>query len=146
MIIYHINARVPMEEAMKKRLLIGVIACETEQLMQRRLIKGITAQAYSLDMDVCVFSCITNNKDMTRHQKSEFNLFNYMNFSMLNGILYLRNSIHCEEEKQILDKMLAEQKIPVLVLDDDTPDFLASSMNLDAFIKSVRKRKKPDHT
>ncbi len=108
---------------MKKRLLIGVIVCETEQLMQRRLIKGITAQAFSLDMDVCVFSCITNNKDMTRHQKSEFNLFRYMNFSMLNGVLYLRNSIHCEEEKRILDRMLAEQKIPVLVLDDDTPDF-----------------------
>ncbi|MCR5306413.1 MAG: substrate-binding domain-containing protein [Oscillospiraceae bacterium] len=108
---------------MKKRLLIGVIVCETEQLMQRRLIKGITAQAFDLNMDVAVFSCITNNHEMTPHQRSEFNLFRYINFSMLDGILYLRNSIHCEEERLILDRMLAEQKLPVLVLDDDTTQF-----------------------
>ena len=71
-------------------------------------------------MDVAVFSCITNNHEMTPHQRSEFNLFRYINFSMLDGILYLRNSIHCEEERLILDRMLAEQKLPVLVLDDDT--------------------------
>ncbi len=108
---------------MKKRLLIGVVVCETEQLMQRRLIKGISAQAFSLDMDVAVFSCITNHAEMSPHQKSEFNLFNYMNLSMLDGILYLRNSIHAEEEKEILDRMLAEQKVPVLVLDDNTEKF-----------------------
>lgn len=108
---------------MKKRLLIGVVVCETEQLMQRRLIKGITAQAFSLDMDVAVFSCMTNHTTMDPYQASEFNLFNYMNLAMLDGILYLRNSIHCEEEKQALDRMFSEQHVPVLVLDDDTPQF-----------------------
>ena len=102
---------------MKKRLLIGVIACETEQLMQRRLMKGISAQAFSLDMDVAVFSCITNYKVLTPHQESECNIFNYMNFQMLDGILYLRNSIHSAKTQEQLDAMLAEQKIPVLVLD-----------------------------
>ena len=40
---------------MKKRLLIGVIVCETEQLMQRRLLKGISAQGFDLNMDIAVF-------------------------------------------------------------------------------------------
>ncbi|HAG14234.1 MAG TPA: hypothetical protein DCG49_10285 [Ruminococcus sp.] len=111
--------RIPM----KKRLLIGVIVCETEQLMQRRLIKGISAQAYDLDMDVAVFSCITNNYDMTSHQKSEFNLFQYMHLPSFDGILYLRASIHCQEERDALDRLLMEQKIPVLVLDDNTGPF-----------------------
>ena len=108
---------------MKKRLLIGVIVCETEQLMQRRLIKGITAQAFDLGMDVAVFSCITNNADVTPHQLAEFNLFHYINFQMLDGILYLRNSIRSEDEKQHLDRLLAEQNIPVLMLDDNTGPF-----------------------
>ncbi len=102
---------------MKKRLLIGVIACETEQLMQRRLMKGISAQAFSLDMDVAVFSCITNYPTMTPHQKSECNIFSYINFQMLDGILYLRNSMHATEEQEILDQLLKEQKLPVLVID-----------------------------
>lgn len=108
---------------MAKRLLIGVIVCETEQLMQRRLIKGISAQAFSLDMDIAVFSCITNNSEMTPYQKAEFNLFQYMNLPSFDGILYLRDSFHCEEEKLVLDAMLQEQKMPVLVLDNDTSPF-----------------------
>lgn len=108
---------------MKKRLLVGVIVCETEQLMQRRLIKGITAQAFDLNMDIAVFSCISNNSEMTAHQASEFNLFEYMHLPSFDGILYLRDSIHCEEEKLRLDAMLTEQKLPVLVLDDDTSPF-----------------------
>ena len=108
---------------MKKRLLIGVIVCETEQLMQRRLIKGITAQGHALDMDIAVFSCITNNREMTPYQRAEYNLFNYMHLPSFDGILYLRDSIHCDEEKLVLDALLMEQKIPVLVLDDDTSPF-----------------------
>lgn len=108
---------------MKKRLLIGVIVSETESLMQRRLVKGITAQAFSLNMNIAVFSCITNSAELTVHQASEFNLYSYMHLPSFDGILYLRDSIHSEEEKHILDTMLREQKIPVLVLDDDTADF-----------------------
>lgn len=108
---------------MKQRLMIGVIGCETEHLMQRRLIKGIMAQAFSLDIDVAVFSCITNEILLTPHQRSEFNLFNYMNFSTLDGAIYLRNSIHSEDEKKILDDFLLLQRKPVLVLDDETDKF-----------------------
>ncbi|MBR3267664.1 MAG: diguanylate cyclase [Oscillospiraceae bacterium] len=108
---------------MKKRLLIGVIVCETESLMQRRLIKGMTAQAFSLDIDLAIFSCIANNTELSAHQKSEFNLFSYMNLQMLDGILYLRDSIRCKEERLRLDQILTEQELPVLVLDDNTSPF-----------------------
>lgn len=108
---------------MKQRLLIGVIGCEAEHLMQRRMIKGIISQAFSLDMDVAVFSCVTNELEMTSNQRSEFNLYNYMNFSTLDGAIYLRNSIHLKEEQEKLDQFLLAQKKPVLVLDDDTSPF-----------------------
>ena len=108
---------------MKKRLLIGAIVCETESLMQRRLIKGMMAQAFSLDIDLAVFSCITNNRELTSYQASEFNLFSYMNLPSFDGILYLRDSIRCKEECQRLDALLQEQKLPVLVLDDNTSPF-----------------------
>ena len=93
---------------MKKRLLIGAIVCETESLMQRRLIKGMMAQAFSLDIDLAVFSCITNNRELTSYQASEFNLFSYMNLPSFDGILYLRDSIRCKEECQRLDALLQE--------------------------------------
>lgn len=108
---------------MKKRLLIGVIVCETEQLMQRRLIKGIAAQSIALNMDIAIFSCMTNYPEMTPHQKSEFNLFHYMHLPSFDGILYLRDSIHAEEKKHHLDALLLEHKLPVLVLDDNTSPF-----------------------
>lgn len=108
---------------MKKRLLIGVIVCEAEQLMQRRLIKGMMAQAFSLDIDMAVFSCITDLPELTSHQKAEFNIFEYMHYPSLDGILYLRDSIRSEEEKLKLDAILTEQKIPVLVLDSNSGPF-----------------------
>lgn len=103
---------------MKQRLLVGVICCESEQLMQRRLIKGIMAQAFSLDIDIAVFSCITNDINMTNDQAAEYNLFNYMNFAMLDGVIYLRDSIHTVGEQKHIDELLLAQKKPVLVLDD----------------------------
>ena len=48
---------------MKQRLLIGVICCEGEHLMQRRLIKGIMSQAFSLDMDVAIYEEIRASVD-----------------------------------------------------------------------------------
>ncbi|MBP0966917.1 MAG: substrate-binding domain-containing protein, partial [Oscillospiraceae bacterium] len=108
---------------MKKRLLIGVIVCEAEQLMQRRLIKGMMAQAFSMDIDIAVFSCITDLPELTSHQKAEFNIFEYMHYPSLDGILYLRDSIRSDEERQKLDALLTEQKIPVLVLDSNSGPF-----------------------
>lgn len=126
--VYH-HYRGSEGESMKQRLLIGVICCEGEHLMQRRLIKGIMSQAFSLDMDVAVFSCITNELQLTPYQRSEFNLFNYMNFSALDGAIYLRSSIHAVEERRILDDFLLLQHKPVLVLDDDTSPFPYIMMN-----------------
>lgn len=114
---------------MNKRLLIGVIACETEQLMQRRLMKGISAQAFALNMDVAVFSCITNQREFSPHQKSECNIFSYINFQMLDGLLYLRGSIRSAEAREQIDAFLAEQKIPLLVLDDACDKFPSLKMD-----------------
>ncbi len=108
---------------MKQRLHFGVIVCENEQLIQRRVIKGIIAQAFEQDIDVSFFSCLSNSSTMTPYQAAECNLFSYINFSLLDGILYIRATFHNAESIELIDRMLLEQKKPVLVLDDATGPF-----------------------
>ncbi len=108
---------------MKKRLLFGVIIAECEHIIQKRIIKGIMAQAKALDIDLCIFACTSNDANATQYQRSELNLYRYMNLNMIDGILYVRSTIHCPYGKQMIDEMLQAHKKPVVVLDDDTSPF-----------------------
>lgn len=45
---------------MQERKRIAVIMNESESVYQQRMLKGIITQAYSLNWDVAVFSCLTN--------------------------------------------------------------------------------------
>ncbi|MBR6761885.1 MAG: diguanylate cyclase [Oscillospiraceae bacterium] len=108
---------------MKKRLLFGVVIAESEHLVQKRLLKGAIAQAFSIDVDLAIFSITVNHMRIDAHQQSECNIFQYMNFSMLDGILYARHSIHSIEQRKTLDALFIAHKIPVLVLDDETSPF-----------------------
>lgn len=108
---------------MKSRLIFGVIIAESEHIIQKRIIKGMIAQALDMDIDLAIFSCTSNDANMTLHQCSEMNLYRYMNFNTLDGIIYARATIHSPEGQKMLDDMLLAQKKPVLVLDDDTSPF-----------------------
>lgn len=108
---------------MEKRLLFGVIIAECEHIIQKRIVKGIMAQAKALDIDLCVFACTSNDTNATPCQRSEMNLFRYMNLNLMDGILYARATLHSEYGKQLIDEMLMPHKKKVLVLDDGTSPF-----------------------
>lgn len=109
--------------AIKKRLTFGVIIAEAEHILQKRIIKGIIAQAQAQDIDLCIFSMTSNYINANAHQSAELNLYQYMNFNLLDGILYARATIAGDHAKQYIDQLLLTQKKPVLTMDDNTSPF-----------------------
>lgn len=108
---------------MKPRKRIGVLMCECDIMIQQRVLRGITARARELDLDVAVFSSFLNNKEDDRFSRTQYNIFRLANFDELDGIIYARQTIYNDKMKEELDRRLLEVKIPVVVLNDDTTPF-----------------------
>lgn len=108
---------------MKNRLVFGAIIAEAEHIIQKRIIKGMIAQAQALNIDLCIFSMTSNDIHDTPHQNAELNLYRYVNFNLLDGILYARATIAGDHAKRRIDELLLAQKKPVLAIDDNTSPF-----------------------
>lgn len=108
---------------MKNRLVFGAIIAEAEHIIQKRIIKGMIAQAQALNIDLCIFSMTSNDIHDTPHQNAELNLYRYVNFNLLDGILYARATIAGDHAKRRIDELLLAQKKPVLAIDDSTSPF-----------------------
>lgn len=110
----------------KNRKLIGVIISQADAPYASRLITGITHQAYKLDYDVAVFS--TFIKDMgnlgnTWH-KGEENIFNVINYSMLDGIIIVPDWLQTDNVGKKLEMEIKEKfDKPVVSVDIDVPGF-----------------------
>lgn len=109
---------------MNNRKTIAVLMCQPEEFYQRRLMKGITAQAFSLGYDCAVFS--TEYKDVLSAElmKGAANIFELINFELIDGVIIVPDTI---KDKCALEKIVRLIKDnfsgPVLSLDMEMPDF-----------------------
>ena len=109
---------------MQERKRIAVIMNECESVYQQRMLKGIIAQAYSLNWDVAVFSCLTNYYYDCAHQTSEHNIFALINFNKFDGVLYARSTIRNDHLREELDTTLRQNCHGPLVLLDEPSNTL----------------------
>ena len=104
---------------MQERKRIAVIMNESESVYQQRMLKGIITQAYSLNWDVAVFSCLTNYYYDCAHQTSEHNIFALINYKKFDGLLYARSTIRNAHLQEKLDAELRQNcRIPIVLLDE----------------------------
>lgn len=104
---------------MKKRKLIGIIVSEIEGLYQTKLLKGIISQAYKLDYDVAVFATFIKNSGLKSYQTGEVNIFNLINFDLLDGLIYAPQSVALEEIAIDLEQLLRKEcRVPIVSVDD----------------------------
>ncbi|MGN0621082.1 MAG: GGDEF domain-containing protein [Porcipelethomonas sp.] len=103
---------------MKKKKRIAVIILEIHNLYQNLMLKGLIEQAFSLDIDVAVFSMIDNDYNLTSYQRGEENIFHLINYEKFDGIIYASGLFQDADLKSEIDrKLLEECRCPVLCMD-----------------------------
>ena len=108
----------------KSRKIIGVIISLADGPYQRTLIEGIQRRAYSLDYDVAVFSTFIKEGASEEWQYGEQNIYNVINYNLLDGIIIVPDTIKIEGLKERLEaKINRSFKGPVVSADLGLGDF-----------------------
>lgn len=77
----------------KQRKLIGVIAGEIELPHEADIMRGICETAFAQNFDIAVFSMFIKEYAQTVYQTGECNIYNLINYDLLDGIILLPNTI-----------------------------------------------------
>lgn len=94
---------------MKKfRKLIGVLIAEPDAPYQKKLLTGLTEQAFKLNYDVAVFSMLIKDEISKEWHCGEANIYNTVNYSVPDGIIFVPdtlrvNGVDKRTEKDILE-------------------------------------------
>lgn len=94
------------------------------------MIEGIMRKAYSFNFDVCVFATFIRQTENAAYLEGEMNIFNLPNFSDLDGLIVLGDSIQTPDLEESLEERLLEQcSCPVVVMDKESIYFPYISIN-----------------
>lgn len=103
---------------LKQRPLIGVIIAEGEGFYQSKFMKGILTECYAKDMDVAIFTTFIKDSYWKEYIIGEKNIYNLINFDMLDGVLVAPLTLTIENLKEEIEELLlAKCKCPVLYMD-----------------------------
>lgn len=107
---------------MAKRRLIGVLTANPEGLYQHRILEGIFAQCQRYDCDVAVFSPLVQVCHyFTPYLEGELNIFELINFDMLDGLIIppilLSEDEHYERLDEIMELVHSRTDKPIVLLD-----------------------------
>lgn len=108
---------------MKRKLHIGVIIGRVYKEINRKIVKGILEQAYSLGYSADVFTYIEENFD-GKILRGENNILNLINFSLLDGMIFAPNSFGTDESRDYIKNFLLEKcSVPIVCISEDFPCF-----------------------
>ena len=128
-----------MEKGMKKRKLIGVITVLPECTHAQRVLSGVFEQCEKYGYDVAVFAPMTTlSHSYEVYRKGELNIWELINFELLDGVIVDTISLINNGDETIKDafckKLETECKKPVVSLDFPLGDYpVAKSSNNPVF-------------
>lgn len=102
---------------MKKRLLIGIITAECHESFQEEILRGIISQSFRTNCDTAVLTTMHNFSLDSPHITTSKEIFKLILSPRFDGFLYVRNSIHNENVKNMIDGLLIRSEKPVMLLD-----------------------------
>lgn len=107
---------------MAKRKLIGVLTANPEGLYHHRILEGIFAQCRQYNYDVAVFSPLVQIcHSFTPYLEGELNIFELINFDMLDGIIIppilLSEDEHYDRLDEIMALVRSKTNKPIVLLD-----------------------------
>lgn len=125
----------------KRRKIIGVIATDPENGYQSNVLKGIFSRAQELGYDVAVFTTFVKASHLyLPYLKGEINIFNLINFDLIDGLIVLTLTFKYYYNNMIYNKILnlvnKKCKCPVISIDESFGDYeMIVTNDEDAFTK-----------
>ena len=101
---------------------IGVIISQVEQTYQKMFVEELLSEAFSLDMDVLLFTPFLKECSDAEYVMADNNIFNIINYNSLDGIIFAADAINDSPIKQKLTRSFVSGKIsiPILSVDYET--------------------------
>ncbi len=104
---------------MNLNMRIGIIMGRIYKETNRRTLQGILEQAYSLGMSAAVFTLIQENND-EQSLHGEENLLTLINFSLIDGIIYVPYSFSTDRSQERIEEFLRKNcTVPIITLAND---------------------------
>lgn len=101
----------------------GVIISGANEEYQGTILSGIHQYAQENDINIAHFIAFGGVLDGNRNDIGEFNIFNLINYDMLDGVILLTNTISSPEIADRIINTLKEMYIPVSSIDRDIEEF-----------------------
>ncbi len=104
---------------------IGIIAGKVYRDINQQLLCGILEQAFSARFSANVFTLTEEYYD-TRIDKAEYNILKVINFSLLDGIIYLPHTFASAACRELVYQFLREKAaVPVVCADAEDSPFIS---------------------
>lgn len=108
----------------KFRKLIGIILSQPDSPYQHKLLTGLVERAFALNYDAAVFSSYVKDELSASWYKGEANIFNMINYSALDGIIFVPDTLRVNDVNKDVEKDIREKfSGPVVSVDIKIDDF-----------------------
>ncbi|MCD8095665.1 MAG: substrate-binding domain-containing protein [Ruminococcus sp.] len=94
---------------MDRRKNIGILLAQPEESYQKKLLEGIIQQAFEYDFDCLVFASEYKQDFATRSLNGSMNIFELVNFDMLDAVVLVPDTIKYESMRNMLVDMIKER-------------------------------------
>lgn len=109
---------------MNPHMRIGIFAGKVYREINQQQIKGILKLAYSLGYSASVFTLNEEYYD-EKNDKGAYNIFNIVNFSKLDGIIYLPNTFSSNQCKKHVENFLDKNCcLPIVCTDVESKNYI----------------------
>ncbi len=109
---------------MQKRLRLALLAGQVDETRQSRFVNGFLQQAFSENVDVCIFSMYRKYQSTLIREQAEMNIYNLFNPALFDGIVILKDSIQTVPSSVPIEERIHDTYSgPVLVIDRESDYF-----------------------
>lgn len=109
---------------MHKRMRLALLAGQVDETRQSRFVNGFLQQAFSDDLDVCIFSMYRKYQSSLVREQAEMNIYNLFYPAIFDGIVILKDSIQTAPSSVPIEERIHETYTgPVLVIDRESDFF-----------------------
>ena len=106
----------------KKR--IAILVGQADENYQHQFIEGFLEKVFRENFDVCIFSMYKKYQNTTERETGESNIYNLVNFSLFDAVVYLKDTVQTPGVASALDERIHERfKGPVLCIDIESHHF-----------------------
>lgn len=107
---------------MERKKIAVVLAYISEEYAYMTL-WGIEQEAFKHDMDVYVFNADASNGGRAKHNTGEYNIYNLVDYSAFEGVIFLSNLIESGPVREALTEDIRRSGIPAISLDAEIEGF-----------------------